>query len=383
MEDAHRACAAQCTWDPRSLQCSRASTTEPSRVSGQDASSAVRLRRAVSDWAGGAVSATGLRRVAADGPSGRATMKLTPVGDTETVVRAEHGHLDELVAQLERHGTRSAQLRFGLLLLRNGINKYRYEVFYSGWSEDILVILITRRVGHTRVVTLAAPDSPSTPGRLARNLRHPELRAAIWGGRFRVDVWPESLMHPLFEVARQMGFSVRFIVKKHVTFARPRGLPEVKPSPRQGVSIRPLLPKHVDIVMRHWPYVHEIDDAHSMIHDSIVAGLSAGAFVTEPPTDGGGDDQEPLPADGLACWALVNQDGFLGFLHTLTGYRKRGLAAAVTAELSRLCEKAGYPAVFHSSHASVWRMAQKLQYEKLFPVFLAFVTPNDNSAARL
>ncbi|KAF0298752.1 hypothetical protein FJT64_003877 [Amphibalanus amphitrite] len=212
-------------------------------------------------------------------------MKLTPVGDTETVVRAEHGPPGRAggPAGAARNTQRPAQ---------------------------------------------------STPGRLARNLRHPELRTAIWGGRFRVDVWPESLMHPLFDVARQMGFSVRSIVKEQVTFARPRGLPEVKPSPRQGVSIRPLLPKHVDIVMRHWPYVHEIDDAHSMIHDSIVAGLSAGAFVTEPATDGGGDDQEPLPADGLACWALVNQDGFLGFLHTLTGYRKRGLAAAVTAELS-------------------------------------------------
>ncbi|KAF0305950.1 hypothetical protein FJT64_022498 [Amphibalanus amphitrite] len=304
-------------------------------------------------------------------------MDPTPVSDTETVVRAESGDLDRLVTQLERHGTRSAEMRFGLLLLRNGVNKCPYELFYSGQSADILVILVTRPMADFRVVSVAAPDSPSTPSRLARILRHPDLRSAIWGGRFRADCWPESLLDTVKDAASEMGFRFDFI-SDQTSFARPEGLAEVQTISRQGVSIRPLLPDHVDTVMRYWPYTAEVEYAPKMIGEGLAAGLSAGAFITEPvepPKDGGNDDQEPLPADGLACWALVNHDGCLGHLHTLTGHRKRGLAAAVMTELTRLCEAAGYPAAFHTNHPAVRRIAEDLQYEKLFTVFWAILSP--------
>ncbi|XP_043216481.1 uncharacterized protein LOC122378905 [Amphibalanus amphitrite] len=308
-------------------------------------------------------------------------MDPTPVSDTETVVRAEPGDLDRLVTQLERHGTRSAELRFGLLLLRNGVNKCPYEVFYSGQSEDILVILVTRPMADFRVVSVAAPDSPSTPSRLSRILRHPDLRSAIWGGRFRADCWPESLLETLQDAARDMSYSFYFLADT-MSYARPAGHAEVRSVPRQGVSIRPLLPEHVDTVMHYWPYTAEVEYAHKMIGEGLAAGLSAGAFITEPvepPKDGGNDDQEPLPADGLACWALVNHDGCLGHLHTLTGHRKRGLAAAVMTELTRLCEAAGYPACMNTSHPAVLRIAEELQYEKLFTVFWALAAPQEKN----
>ena len=53
------------------------------------------------------------------------------------------------------------QLRCGLLLLKNGVNKYPYEIFYSGQSEDILLLLITVGVtnkGHDYLRTYRADD---------------------------------------------------------------------------------------------------------------------------------------------------------------------------------------------------------------------------------
>ena len=134
----------------------------------------------------------------------------------------------------------------------------------------------------------------------------------------------------------------------------------------------------------HWPYAAEIG-AGRAIGDGIEAGLSAGAFVTEPasPTAGDiSDQQEPLPVDGLASWMIVCNNGGLGFLHTLSSQRRRGLASLVMAELTRISEAAGYPAVLHSNDKHVRRTAQRLGYEELCPISWVFVTPQQESRAR-
>ena len=136
--------------------------------------------------------------------------------------------------------------------------------------------------------------------------------------------------------------------------------------------------------MKHyWPYAHLAPDSDSMICDGVKAGLSAGAFVTDTtsPTAGDlGDQEEPLPTDGLASWVVVNNNGGLGFLHTLSSQRRRGLAGLVLAELTRISEQAGYPPVLHTNSPSVQRMAQQLGYVSICPISWIMVTPPDGES---
>ena len=81
------------------------------------------------------------------------------------------------------------------------------------------------------MVSLAVPAGPAVPSRLAKILRQPELRSAVWDLKFRADCWPESMVPPLIEAAAHMGFVVD-VIAKQVSFARPDGLAQVKTSPR-------------------------------------------------------------------------------------------------------------------------------------------------------
>ena len=150
---------------------------------------------------------------------------------------------------------------------------------------------------------------------------------------------------------------------------------------RLGICIRPLQPENEETVKRYWPYTHFAADSDSIIGDGIEAGLSAGAFVTEPasPTSGDlgdlGNQEEPLPADGLASWMVANHNGCLGFLHTLSSQRRQGVASMVLAELTRILEAAGYPPVLHTDIPSVQHIALQLGYEPIGSVFWAIITP--------
>ena len=104
--------------------------------------------------------------------------------------------------------------------------------------------------------------------------------------------------------------------------------------------------------------------------------------TTSPMAGGVGDQEEPLPADGLASWVVVNNNGGLGFLHTLSSQRRRGLAALVLAELTRISEEAGYPPVLHTNSPSVQRMAQQLGYASTYPIFWMMVTPPDDESRK-
>ena len=147
---------------------------------------------------------------------------------------------------------------------------------------------------------------------------------------------------------------------------------------RPGVRVGRLLPEHSQTVKHYWRYAHLTPDTDRVIGDGLEVGLSAGAFVTDTtsPTAGDlGDQEEPLPADGLASWVVVNNNGGLGFLHTLSSQRRRGLAGMVLAELTRISEKAGYPPVLHTNSPSVQRMAQQLGYASICPLFWVMVAP--------
>ena len=152
---------------------------------------------------------------------------------------------------------------------------------------------------------------------------------------------------------------------------------------RAGIRVDRLLPEHTETVKHYWPFAADVLEAHPIIDDGVLAGLSAGAFVTEPASQSSGDlgdQEEPLPADGLASWAVVNHNGGLGFLHTLSSQRRQGLAGLVLAELTRISEAAGYPPVFHTNHPAVRRVAQELGYVELFPITWAGVTPTASEA---
>ena len=145
---------------------------------------------------------------------------------------------------------------------------------------------------------------------------------------------------------------------------------------RSGVCIRPLLPEHIETVRHYWQYAHLVVDSDSLIADGIKAGLSVGAFVTKSPTSGDlGDQEEPLPADGLVSWIVTSRDGCLGLLYTLSSQRRRGLGALLVAELTRVLEAEGYPPVLHTSESSVQHMAQQLGYEPIGRISWAVVMP--------
>ena len=77
--------------------------------------------------------------------------------------------------------------------------------------------------------------------------------------------------------------------------------------------------EHAALILANWPYGDPEDpDDRSHIAARVESGMSSGWV----------EDHR------LVCWAMSHDDGSLGYLHTLEGYRGRGIARRVAADLT-------------------------------------------------
>lgn len=76
---------------------------------------------------------------------------------------------------------------------------------------------------------------------------------------------------------------------------------------------------HLDLLLEHWPY-GDIDNAEDRRHieERVRFGVSSGWV----------EDHQ------LVSWTMTHPDGSMGYLHTLEGYRGRGIGRRVMADLA-------------------------------------------------
>ncbi|XP_037085991.1 uncharacterized protein LOC119106450 [Pollicipes pollicipes] len=163
--------------------------------------------------------------------------------------------------------------------------------------------------------------------RLTAAMLAPELHERLWRVPFRADCWPCYLEPVLDDVRHQRGFSSR-LIDANTLFVKEASSPAeaVTTCCPPGVSVRPLDSIHLDTVKRFWPYTAVVPDADGLMRDGMTVGLSAGVFVAAD------NDVASSPDGELVCWALLNRNAMLGFLHTLETHRRRGLARLAMAE---------------------------------------------------
>ncbi len=78
-------------------------------------------------------------------------------------------------------------------------------------------------------------------------------------------------------------------------------------------------PEHVDLILEHWPY-GDVDNGADRRHieERIASGITTGWV----------EDHR------LVAWAMTHQDGSMGYLHTLAGYRGQGIGGKILADLA-------------------------------------------------
>jgi 8-oxo-dGTP diphosphatase len=92
-------------------------------------------------------------------------------------------------------------------------------------------------------------------------------------------------------------------------------LPEYVQLPHPGIKTIPLTENDSHTVFANSTYKEYISTEYAA--ERINKGISAGVYVD----------------DKLVSWAIIQDDGAIGFLHTLEKYRKKGYAYAITLSM--------------------------------------------------
>ncbi|XP_037085881.1 uncharacterized protein LOC119106361 [Pollicipes pollicipes] len=295
--------------------------------------------------------------------------------NVQLVNQEDIGHL---VARLKAYGPITAKTRCLLLLIQSGINTCKHWIYASpDTSKPLVSIVIMLAAPDWHVVDAFAPEDAASMRRLTAAMLAPELHERLWRMPFRADCWPCYLKQVLGDVRHQRGFSSR-LIDTNTLFVKEEYPPVecVLTCCPPGVSVRPLDSMHLDTVKRFWPYTAVTPDADGVMRDGMTVGLSAGVFVAAD------SDVASSPDGELVCWALLNRNAMLGFLHTLETHRRRGLARLAMEALTRLCLQRRLPCLVATAVPSVMHMMEPLGYSSVCNVFWAEVHPAEDGATQ-
>lgn len=118
---------------------------------------------------------------------------------------------------------------------------------------------------------------------------------------------------------------------------------------KESHSIHPLRPEHSEMVNQYWPFHNRL--SLSYIQRRIATGLSGAVYLNHQPVS----------------WCITQDDGALGFMHTMKRYRRNGYSeSAARYVIGKIRETNGIPFMYIGrKHDNSNSLAKKLGFSHM------------------